>query len=215
MSSPRTSLRVLEVCQWLHQRGFLAAADGNVSIREGDRIVITPSGRHKGFLEQRDLAEVTLDGQVLSGKPSSERLMHLEVYRRCPKAKAVVHAHPPHAIAWTIAHPNMRELPGECISEVILAAGRIPIIPYARPGTADMGHVLAGEVEEHRMLILSRHGALSWGEDLDEAYWGMERLEHSALVLAQAMALGGLTSLPPEEVAHLRELRKKLGSRTL
>src|SRR5581483_2454180 len=125
------------------------------------------------------------------------RLMHLEVYRSCPKAKAVVHAHPPTAIAWTIAHPEMKMLPSDCMSELILAVGDLPVVPYARPGTLNMGEVLRPYLPGSRVMILARHGALSWGEDLDEAYNGMERLEHTALILKSAWELGGLTALPP------------------
>ncbi len=141
--------------------------------------------------------------------------MHLEVYRRCPAARAVIHAHPPTAVAWTVAQPNLKELPSECLSEVILATGSIPIAPYARPGTQNMGDVLVPFLPQHRALILARHGALTWGEDLEEAYRGMERIEHSAQTLKLAHDLGGLTTLPEGEIKYLKELRKKLGDTLL
>jgi L-fuculose-phosphate aldolase len=106
-------------------------------------------------------------------------------------------------------------LPSECLSEVILAVGRIPIAAYARPGTQAMGDAISAHLPRCRVMILARHGALAWGEDLDESYNGMERLEHSADILMRAQMLGGLTSLPAAEVAYLRELRGKLGERTL
>lgn len=195
---------------------MLASADGNVSCRlSNDRILITPTGVNKAFMNAREMAVVTLDNQVLSGTPSGERLMHLEVYRRCPNARAIVHAHPPTAIAWTVARPDWSELPANCLSEVILAVGRIPFVPYARPGTAQMGTNLLPYLPQCRVLVLARHGALSWGESLDEAYNGMERLEHSAQILMHAQVLGGLTPLPPAEVQALLEMRAKLGERTL
>ena len=195
---------------------MLASADGNISFRLSDQeILITPTGKNKASIRTEDIAVITLDNQILTGKPSSERLMHLEIYRRCPQAKAVVHAHPPTATAWSIAFPQHKELPAECISELILAVGSIPIVPYARPGTAAMGEVLRPFLPKSRVMILARHGALSWGEDLSEAYNGMERLEHSALVLKTAIDLKGLTFLPKKEVTALRELRKTLGDRTL
>ncbi len=207
---------ILEICARLHSRNMLAAADGNVSVRVSDqRILITPSGINKAFAKPSDVATIALDGKVLTGNPSSERLMHLEVYRACPQARAVVHAHPPAAIAWSIAYPDLRELPSQCLSEVILAVGRIPIIPYARPTTQDMGTQLRPFLPDCRVMILSRHGALSWGETLQEAYDGMERVEHSAQILLHAYTLGGLTSLPATEVDELRRLRSSLGERTL
>lgn len=207
---------IIEVCRRLHARNLLAAADGNVSFRLSDEeILFTPTGVNKARMREEDIAVVTLDNRVLSGKPSGERLMHLEVYRRCPQARALVHAHPPTAIAWTVARPDLRELPAEALSELILAVGAVPVAPYARPGTEDMGTVLQPFLPHRRVILLARHGALSWGEDLEEAYNGMERLEHISQILKSAHDLGGITTLPAAEVAVLREMRAKMGERTL
>ncbi len=204
--------KIVEICRRLYERNLLAACDGNVSCRlEDGTILMTPTAMNKGFIQENDLALVTLDNQILFGNPSGERLMHLEVYKRCPQAKAVVHAHPPTAIAWTVGQPELKELPSDCLSEIILAVGSIPIAAYARPGTLNMGEVLYPYLPQHRVMILARHGALSWGESLEEAYDGMERLEHSAQILKSAFELGGLHPLPKEEVAILREMRKDLG----
>lgn len=203
---------ILEICQRLHRRNMLSAADGNVSLKiSNDLILMTPSGIAKAFMSAKDMALINLSGEILWGNPSSERLMHLEVFRRCSQAQAVIHAHPPTAIAWSIAQPHLKKLPSDCLSEVILATGDIPFVPYARPGTQDMGNVLIPYLPHHRALILRRHGALTWGLDLEEAYRGMERIENSAQILAEASKLGGLHPLPPDEVTYLYELRKKIG----
>jgi len=207
---------MVEVCQRLHAKNMLAAADGNVSYRVNDeQIYITPTGINKAFMKISDIAIIDIKNRVLKGKPSGERLMHLEVFKQCPRAKCVVHAHPPHAIAWSIARPNLQELPSDCLSEVILAVGKIPIVAYARPGTLEMGSHMQPFLPSHRVFILARHGALSWGEDINEAYNGMERLEHSAQILQIAHTLGGLTSLPEFEVNELRRMRANLGEKTL
>lgn len=204
--------KIISVCKKLHQRNLLAAADGNISYRlPNNMIMITPSGLSKVDLKVEDMAILDLEGNILSGKPSSEKSMHLRVYQECPEARAVVHAHPPTAIAWTVANPQLEFLPAECLSELILAVGDIPITPYARPGTAAMGEVLVPLLKEYRALILSRHGALAWGESIDEAHRGMERIEHVSEILFKAKLLGGLTTLPEEEITHLREMRKKIG----
>ena len=216
MQTPPTSEHIVEICRRLHNRNMLAAADGNISFRVSDNeIFITPSGIAKAFMKPDQMAVINLEGQILKGKPSTERLMHLEIYRTCPKAKAVVHAHPVTAIAWSIAKPNLKKIPSECLSEVILACGDIPFIDYARPGTQDMGSVLKSYLPEYRAMILRRHGAVTWGEDLEEAYRGMERIEHSAQVLAMAEQMGGLHPLPDDEVQYLYELRKKIGETLL
>ncbi len=208
--------QMVEICKRLYARNMLAAADGNVSARLSEEfILITPSGRAKAFIDPADISVMTLNGEVVSGQPSGERIMHLEIYRSCPQAKAVVHAHPPHAIAWSLLSPELSELPDNYLSEIILAAGRIPIVPYARPTTEDMAAVLKPFLPDHRAMILRRHGAVTWGLDLNEAMNGMERLEHSAQILWLARTLGPLEALPDEEVKALRAMREKMGERML
>lgn len=208
--------QIVEAAQRLYARNMLAAADGNISFRLNDsRILITPSGVSKAFIQTDQLAVIDLEGQILEGKPSGERDMHLAIYRECPQAKAVVHAHPVFAIAWSLAKPDLTELPNEHLGEVILGAGRIPFVPYARPGTVDMGTQLKPFLPKCRAMILSRHGAVCWGEDLNEAMNGMERVEHSAQILFLAEQLGGATKLPSAEVQALREMRVKMGERLL
>ena len=212
LTAQKISRQIVTICERLHARNMLAAADGNISFRvSDDEILITPSGIAKAFMDPEQMAIINIDGETISGNPSSEKFMHLEVFKNCPRAKAVVHAHPPTAIAWSVARPHLTKLPSDSLSEVILAAGDIPFVPYARPGTADMGKVLLPYLPKHQAMILKNHGALTWGVDLEEAYRGMERIEHSAQILAAAVQLGGLIALPPAEVEYLYELRKKIG----
>lgn len=205
-----------EIGRRLHARNLLAAADGNLSLRlEGGRIVMTPSGVAKSRLVPSDLALLAPDGTVLSGNPSSERALHLEVYRRCPEARAVGHAHPPTLIAWTLARPELQAVPGESLPEGILAAGKIPIAPYGRPGSPELAESVRPFLPEHRLIGLARHGALAWGEDLEEVHRGLERIEHLAQILLSAELLGGARPLPDPEQQALGELRRNLGPRLL
>lgn len=207
---------IRQACAHLHARGLLAAADGNVSVRlADDTVLLTPAGVNKARLLPGSLARVALDGRILEGRPSTERAMHLAVYRAGADARVVIHAHPPTAIAWTLARPELTELPTDALPELLLAAGRVPIVPYARPGTEEMGTVLGPFLPQHRLLLLSRHGALAWGGSMEEAVNGIERVEHSALILKAAEQLGGLKPLPPLELEALRALRARIGPRLL
>ena len=212
---PSECSEIIQVCQRLYNRNMLAAADGNISMKVADGILITPSGKSKAFIEAEDIAFITQDNEILFGRPSSERLMHLAIYNQVKEAQAVVHAHPPTAIAWTVAFPEMKELPNNCLSEIVLAAGHIPIISYARPGTAAMGEVLKPYSKDHKIMILSRHGGLCWGDSLEEATMGMERLEHSAEILYRAQGLGGLSYIDDSEMQALYEIRKQIGNKSL
>lgn len=203
-----------EACRRLHDRDLLAAGDGNLSARLPDgRIAMTPAGVAKAWIAPEDFAFLRPDGTVLRGRPSSERLMHLAIYDACPEAKVVVHAHPPTAIAWTLARPDLKALPSDALPEVILGAGSIPIVPYARPGTAALAEGLKPYLPEHRLLVMARHGAVCWGEDTAEAAGGLERLEHVAQILKTAVELGGASPLDAEELAALMRLRTELGPR--
>ena len=207
------SQKILEICKRLHSRNMLSAADGNISVRiDDENILITPSGISKAFMSLDDIAVININNKIIKGKPSSERLMHLEIFKNCADANVVIHAHPLTAIAWSIARPDLKKLPSDCLSEVILATGDIPFVPYARPGTLNMGEVLKPYLPDHKALILSRHGAITWGSDLEEAYRGMERIENSAQILATAQQLGGIHPLPDEEIKYLYEMRKKIGN---
>jgi L-fuculose-phosphate aldolase len=216
VSEQMVAKEICAVAKVLHRFGWLAAADGNISVRtETNRVLITPSGVSKARMSPEQMAAIDMSGNEIMGRASTEREMHLAIYKTCTKARAVVHAHPPHAIAWTISHPQMRELPYRSMSELIIAAGRIPIADYARPGTVQMAQVLEPFLPEFRLIILGRHGALAWGETLEEALSGMERLEHSAHILKLALDMGQLSELPAEEVEYLQSLRKKLGEKVL
>lgn len=205
---------VCAACRRLHARNLLAAGDGNLSVRLGDgRILMTPSGINKDRLRPEELALMEAGGTVLAGAPSSEAQMHLAIYRARPEAQAVVHAHPPTAIAWTLARPTLEALPCEALPEVILATGGIPVAPYARPGTRELAEGVVPFLAQHRLMLLARHGAVAWGESLDEACDGLERVEHVAQILLAAEALGGARPLPAFEQEALRAMRQRSGPR--
>ncbi len=202
--------KIISAICTLWQKGYLAAGDGNFSFKsDDDEIWITPSGVRKCELNAKDFVNLRS-----SNKASSESLMHQAVYETTESAKFVFHAHPPTAIAYSISNDD-EHLPENYISELVLSAGRIPIVPYARPGSYEMGENLKPYVKDSRIMILKHHGALTWGETVDEALNGMERLEHSCEVFLKAKAMGKLTTLPDGELEWLYQKRKDLGNKIL
>lgn len=195
---------IVEVCAQLYRRSLIVASDGNVSVRLGDTVLITTSGAHKGFLKPEQIAEVSIEGAVLSGNPSSELAMHLAIYERCPEARAVVHTHAPVATAWGVARQDLGELPVESLTESVLALGRVPFVPYAKPGTAKMGEALLAFLPDCKALILRHHGCVCWDSSLERAFFLTEHLEHTASTLMNAEALGGCHSLSQEALEALR-----------
>lgn len=216
MQIKEASSIIVDTCKKLHQQGFLAAADGNVSVKlDSGEVLITPGGVAKADIGEEDLVLLDKDGDSQKGQASSEKLMHLKVYEMASRARCVIHAHPPCAIAWSIARPDLKELPAGAIPEVVLATGGIPFVPYARPASKALADSLVPYLEKHQALILSHHGALTWGESLAEAYRGIERIEHAAVTLKYAIDLGGINSLPAKELEALKSLRAEIGDRLL
>ena len=193
---------IISVCQKLFYKNLLASLDGNVSCKTKDSIFITPSSVPKNSLKTSDIACINLNGEIKKGSPSSEKMMHVCIYKEIKEAKAVVHAHPPYAVSLSLARPEWSHIPF-ALSEVALVLGKIPIIPYTRPGTKEMGTVLTPFLKESKAFILSRHGALTWGESLQEAYLSMEQLEHSCQMIYLAESLGGCGELPEKELKEL------------
>jgi L-fuculose-phosphate aldolase len=206
---------ILDAGRALHARDLLAGCDGNLSVRLADgRVAITRSGVNKSRMGVDDLCLVGARGDVITGTPSTELAMHLAVYRRCPAARAVVHAHPPTAVGFTLANPDATALPWDALPEVVLAMGVVPVVGYARPGSDALAASLARHLPDARVLLLARHGVVAWGESLDEACDGVERVEHAARMLLHARAFGGPVPLPPDETRALLSLRAALGPRT-
>ncbi len=215
-SERRIREEIIKTATMLHHKNMLAACDGNISYRYDDKtILITPTGKPKFLLVEDDIAVIDIDGNAIKGKPSSEMFMHLEVYNMRADVWAVIHAHPPTAVAYSIAHPAAEEIPGKSFSELILAVGKLPIVPFQMPGSMEMGTALHPFIKNHKVMVLARHGALSFGENLIEAYNGMERLEHSCEILLKAESFGAVTELDEQTIDELHAMRKKIGDKTL
>lgn len=192
----------------IYQNGFAAANDGNISVRCGDRVITTPTGVSKGFLQPDMLVEVNLEGGVLTGslQPSSELKMHLEVYRQRSDARAVVHAHPPYATAFAI----VGRVPDQpIIAEAVVTVGPVALAPYATPSTPGVARSIAPYLAAHDAILLSNHGALTYGADLETAYWRLESLEFYAKLTVLSSQIGAPRLLTPEQLGELQVLRSR------
>jgi len=208
---------MVEVCRRIYNKGYVAASDGNVSIRLGpDRILVTPSGLSKGFLSPDQLIITDMAGNKLPPhtpanrdlQPSSEIKMHLEAYRQRADIGAVVHAHPPKATACTLAGISL----ARCIlPEVVLTLVAIPTAEYATPSTFEVPQAIRDLIRNYDALLLERHGALTVGKDVYDAYFKLEKVEHTAEVTLAAASLGRVRGLSGEEVAKLEAVRRQMG----
>jgi L-fuculose-phosphate aldolase len=214
MSQPDESrLRdsIVEVGRRLYARGYVASNDGNISVRLDDaRLLTTPKSVSKGFMTPEMMVVTDLAGVKLAGArdPSSELLMHLEVYRQRPDVQAVVHAHPPLATGFAVAGiPLDRAV----LAEVITTLGSVPIAAYGTPSTQELPDAVRQYIKAHDGLLLANHGALTVGHELFAAYYKMETIEHFAKISLVARLLGGERLLSQDEVMRLQGLRGMYG----
>ena len=206
---------ILEVGRRMYTKNFVASNDGNISCKVSDRTLwCTPTGVSKGFMTDEMLVLMDVDGNVLRGtwKPSSEMKMHLRVYKENPDIKAVVHAHPPVSTSFAIAGiPLNRAI----LTEAVMGIGEIPVAPYAMPGTQEVPDSIAPFVKTHNGCLLANHGALTWGNDVMEAWMRMESVEYYATVsMYTGNIIGQANELTCEQVDRLIERRTNSGITT-
>ena len=207
MSRQSIAGEIVAVCRRLHGRGLIAGQDGNVSVRmRSGHILVTPAGLSKVDVTTDGLVELTPEGrQVTDGlSASSEVGMHLRIYRERPDVRAIVHAHPPVATAYGAVG---RDFMDAVLPEVIFHLGRVPLVPFAMPGTPALGDAMAPYLADHDAFLLASHGATTVGPSLRLAHQRMESLEHAARILFTAAQLGSVTPLQPEHVAALQRAR--------
>jgi L-fuculose-phosphate aldolase len=202
---------IVEVGRLVFQKGWVAANDGNISIRVGDnRVLCTPTGVCKGMMKPEDLIICDMQGNKIEGRleRTSELAMHTTIYNLRPDIKSVVHAHPPVATGYAAAG---RPLNLALLPEVIIGLGCVPLADYGLPGTAALTDGMLPYIPKYDALLMANHGAVCYGEDVYKAYFRMETLEHFARITFVAEMLGGARVLPRAEVDKLFDSRTRYG----
>ncbi|TNE85392.1 MAG: class II aldolase/adducin family protein [Deltaproteobacteria bacterium] len=204
--------RIVQIARLLHHRGMLAGMDGNLSTRTPRGYLVTRTSCAKGLLVESDVVEVDAEGHPVDSsgpRPTSELALHLACYRARPDVGAVVHAHPPHAVARTLVG---RDLAVDVLPEALLILGDVPVVPYARTGSIDLAAAVGDAIASASAVLLERHGAVAVGADLDQALIRLETLEHTARILGIAEGMGDLVPLPEAQLDELRAYREILGA---
>jgi L-fuculose-phosphate aldolase len=193
----------------LHQRGFVAAMDGNLSVRlTGSRILVTPTCVSKGAMRPTDMVVVDMQGKRVSGRRNvtSEIGMHLLIYRLRPDVQAIVHAHPPTATGFAAAGIPLTE---PLVCEVVIGLGCIPLARYGTPGTSELVQTLEPFVPQYDAILMSNHGVVAYADTLEHAYMKMETVEHFAQIALVTHLLGRQQPLNGGEIEKLLLARKK------
>lgn len=206
---------ICDIGKRIYNKNFVAANDGNISVRVGKNTIwTTPTGVSKGFMTPDMMVKMDLNGKILTGnrKPSSEVKMHLRVYNENDEANAVVHAHPPVATSFAIAGISLEK---PISPEAVVLLGRVPLAPYATPGTEEVPDSIAPFCKDYNAVLLANHGALTWGKDLIEAHYRMESLEHYALMLMYSTnIINKANELDCKQITDLIEIRNNMGITT-
>ncbi len=202
---------VIRVGRLVFEKGWVAANDGNITLRLDERrLLATPTGVCKGMMKPEDLIVCDLDGGKLSGERerTSEMGMHLTIYRMRPDVGGVVHAHPPVATGFAAAG---RALNLALLPEVVISLGSVPLAGYGLPGTPALTAGMLPYIPNFDALLMANHGAVAYGEDVWQAYFRMEMVEHFARITLVAELLGGAQALPRVEVQKLFDSRARYG----
>lgn len=209
---PKLRAELVATSRRLHQMGWVANHDGNISVRlNGKRLLITPTAYSKLDVDDASLIIVDLDGKVLEGrkKPFSELELHLAAYRARPEVEVVLHAHPPHATAFGLTGVELAPI---AMPEIVVSLGdRIPTVPRAMPKTPAAVKGVEAAAAQVDAMLLAGNGALTLGADFNQALLRMELVEHYAKILSTARALGTVQPLDAADVTRLLEARAKAG----
>ncbi len=202
-----------QICEFgrrMYQKDLIAANEGNLSVRQGEQLLATPTGMCKGFMQPDDVVITDLEGRQLGGKRnvSTEIRMHCVVYRQRPDVAAVCHGHPVYATAHAVAGIPLREA---LMPEVVVTLGCVPVAPYGTPSTEELAQSLVDLVPHYDAILLANHGAISYGPHLENAFFKMEILEHFAKIAILTRVLGRQTLLSRQEVDKLFDVRGKYG----
>jgi L-fuculose-phosphate aldolase len=201
-----------EIVLWgkaLHERGYVAAMDGNLSVRLDERrILATPTSMSKGLMRPADMVIVDLGGHRLAGRRnvSSEIAMHLLIYKLRPDVRGIVHAHPPTATGFAAAGMPLNQ---PLVCEVVIGLGSIPLARYGTPGTPELSDALAPLIPEYDAILMSNHGVVAYGDTLHHAYMKMETVEHFAQIALVTHLLGRQNPLSAQELEKLVVARSK------
>ncbi len=195
----------------IYERNLNAAYGGNISVRDGDKIYITPSGFNKAFLTEDDILVTDISGNILEPpvnpvKPSSESKMHYAIYKSRKDVKAIIHAHPSYCVSLAISHKNLENL----LPETTIVLGEVGFVPYITPGGSKLGNTVARALTKGDACIMGNHGATVVGNNLFEAFNKLELLESTAKSFVFSLLIGEVKTIPQKDISLFIDMHKKL-----
>jgi L-fuculose-phosphate aldolase len=199
---------IVEIGKRLYNKGFASGLSGNISINLDNKILITPSGFNLADVRENDVVIIDLNGNKIRGKhnPSSEKQMHIEIYKKRQDIKAIIHAHTPKASSFAVAGIPLDKA---ILSEASVILGQIPIAEYGMPSSDELAKSVASYFTNHSSVLMANHGVVTGGKNLKETYYKLETLELYAEVFLWTKILGNSNELSEE---NFKKLIEKHGS---
>ncbi len=201
---------LIDVCHRVYKKQFVSAYDGNLSVKISENsFLITRSGVCKGDVTEKDILEIDSSGNILngSGKVSTEVKIHLFAYKHRKDVSAVVHCHPIYSTAFAAFGEGFRK---NIFPEVVLTLGEVPLCEYGTPSTDELPESMLPFIKSSSALLLQNHGAVTFGKNILDAYFKMEKLEHQANIIFLARLLGGEKEIPDNKVEQLLRISKSV-----
>lgn len=198
---------LIEYGRMAGDKNYTPGISGNLSARCGDMVVITSSGVANGYLAENDFAVVDFDGNAIEGeKPSSERMLHIEFYKKRPEMNYVMHVHSPYLTAFASAGIALDD---KISPEIIYCFEKIPLAEYSIPGSKELVEKTSKYFENYDVVLMANHGVIIAGKDIKDAFYKLDLCENYAKTVICAKLLGGARILPEEEVEKIYLLRQK------
>ena len=217
MNTPEWQIKkqMCEIGYRIWQRGFCAGNEGNHSVRVGaDRVLCTPTGISKGFLRPEDICAIDMDGNQTETNSkgrqrTSDAMVHLAIYKKRSDIKAVIHSHPPHAVAFCLANIP---LPEAVHPEAEVFLGKTVFAEYATPGGPDLPNSFLDKITaETNTILMANHGSVNFAPDLTDAYYKLEILDNYCRQLLLARQLGQVQVLNNQQMVDLLKVKQRLG----
>ncbi|MDD3435886.1 MAG: class II aldolase/adducin family protein [Candidatus Gastranaerophilales bacterium] len=207
MKSEQIKNELIKYGDIIDAKGFSPGTSGNISVRYGDKIIITASGASNGDLAYEDLILIDFDGKVVEGKKkaSSEKMLHVEFYKKRPDINAIIHVHPTFLSSFAAARKGLEE---PVMAENVYYFGKIPLADYALPSSKELVEKTAEYFDKYNAVLMANHGFIVGDIDLEQAYLKLELAESYAQIVLNAKLLGGAILLSKKEVAQIEALKK-------
>lgn len=198
--------KLIKYGQIAGNKGYTPGISGNISAKFEDKIIITSSGSANGYLELSDFSIVDFEGKVVSGnpKPSSERFLHIEYYKKRPDITSVFHMHSPHLTAFASSGLALNE---KVSPEIVYCFDEFPLAEYALPGSEELVEKTSKFFDNYDIVLMANHGVITGAKSIKQAYLNIELAEEYAKTIIFTKILGGAKILPTEEVKKIYSLK--------